>query len=279
MNNGSTPIHTLHDNALPAGTLRVLQITDMHLCADDDAKLLGVNTYESFRSVIDEFLSLGWHPDLILATGDLVHDASAESYRKLLELLDQFDCPVACLPGNHDDPKLMRECLRSDLVSCPRILDKGAWRIVLLDSVMPGEVGGRLSETELDILDDAIHDCDRPILITTHHHPIPINSAWIDQIGIENGQELVQMAEQYEQVKGLLWGHVHQAFDQQRGHVRLLASPSTCVQFAPESEDFLIDEKQPGFRLLALQPDGSIRTTVLRTPTMPAGLNVASGGY
>jgi Icc protein len=58
-----------------------------------------------------------------------------------------------------------------------------------------------------------------------------------------------------------------------------MASPSTCVQFAPRTEDFQVDEEPPGFRLLALLPDGSIRSEVVRTQEMPQGLELASSGY
>ena len=64
-----------------------------------------------------------------------------------------------------------------------------------------------------------------------------------------------------------------------RNGVRLMASPSTCVQFAPGSDTFQVDEEPPGFRLLALLPDGSIFSEVVRTNEMPQGVELASAGY
>ncbi len=58
-----------------------------------------------------------------------------------------------------------------------------------------------------------------------------------------------------------------------------MASPSTCVQFAPRIDDFQVDEEPPGFRLLALLPDGQIRSEVVRIDEMPQGLEIASSGY
>jgi Icc protein len=264
---------------LPPGTLRVVQITDTHLYAKPASRLLGVNTLDSFRSVISEIRQAAWPADLVLATGDLVHDASAEGYRQFAALLEDFGCEVCCLPGNHDEPGLMRKHLCSGRVSSPRVVDSGHWRIVLLDSVTPGKVGGHLDEAELQHLAAKLQHCDRPTLIALHHQPVPIGSAWIDQHGLDNAAELLAAIHQAPQVRGILWGHVHQAYDRMHGAVRFMASPSTCVQFAPHSRGFTVDRKQPGFRLLALTPDGRIHTQVLRIPSMPAGLELSSSGY
>jgi len=57
----------------------------------------------------------------------------------------------------------------------------------------------------------------------------------------------------------------HQDFDEWRGLVRYLGTPSTCVQFVPKGDRFAIDgDRQPGFRLLTLHEDGSYETQVIR---------------
>ncbi len=264
---------------LPIDTLRVLQITDTHLYAEPGATLLGVNTLDSFHAVIDAFRDAAWEPDLVLATGDLVHDASPTGYRGLAKLLNHFERPVLCLPGNHDDPPVMRQHLSLGNVSTPQVQDIGAWRFVMLDSVIPGEVGGHLRESELQCLREALHEPERPTLVCLHHQPVPVGSHWIDTMGLDNPEEFMEIIEQAPAVRGVLWGHVHQRYDGVHNHVRLMASPSTCVQFSSNSDDFAIDELPPGFRLLALTPDGTIHTQVLRASQIPEGLNIASGGY
>jgi len=264
---------------LPPETLRVLQITDTHLYAEPDARLLGVNTLDSFRSVIDTFKEIDWETDLVLATGDLVHDASPTGYQGLTKLLDHFKLPVFCLPGNHDVPEVMYQHLASALVTTSSVIDKGNWRFVMLDSVIPGEVGGRLEKQQLQLLQDALSNNSRPTLVCLHHQPVPVGSQWIDSMGLENSAEFMQIVEQASCVRGVLWGHVHQQYDAIHHGVRLMATPSTCIQFSTNSDDFSVDNAPPGFRLLALLPDGTIETQVMRTPEMPAGLHLASGGY
>jgi Icc protein len=241
--------------------------------------LLGVNTLDSFRAVIDAFKDIDWQTDLVLATGDLVHDASPSGYRDLAQTLNHFGQPVLCLPGNHDDPGAMREHLVCEHVSTPHVVDIGAWRIVLLDSVIPGEVGGHLGEDELQRLRDALSDNTRPTLVCLHHQPVPVGSQWLDSMGVDNGSELMEIVEQAPTVRGVLWGHVHQRYDTNHKNTRLMATPSTCVQFSANSDDFSVDNAAPGFRLLALLPDGTIHSQVMRTPELPEGLNLASEGY
>ena len=271
--------HDLRNTVFPAGTLRVLQLTDTHLYANPVGTLLGVNTLDSFERVVRHFRDCHWPLDLLLATGDLVHDASPQGYEKIGETLASFDVPVFCLPGNHDAPAVMREHLCADGVSTQMVHDHGDWRFVMLDTVIPGEEGGRLANEELQRLEDALASSDRHTLVCMHHQPVSIGSAWIDTMSIENPETFFQIIDRHPQVRGVLWGHVHQTFDARRNAVRLMASPSTCVQFAPHTDRFQIDAEPPGFRLLALLPDGTIRSEVVRTDGMPQGLDVASSGY
>ena len=46
--------------------------------------------------------------------------------------------------------------------------------------------------------------------------------------------------------------------------VQVMATPSTCVQFKPNSDDFALDTLSPGWRELELKADGEIATQVRR---------------
>ena len=78
-------------------------------------------------------------PDLILATGDLVHEPTAEGYNKLLGVLQSAAAPVFCLPGNHDRPAMMDEMLNTDSIQTCKSVRCGEWEFILLDSVLEGE--------------------------------------------------------------------------------------------------------------------------------------------
>ena len=78
---------------------------------------------------------------------------------------------------------------------------------------------------------------------------------------------------------GVLWGHVHQQVDSSHGDIQLMASPSTCVQFAPGSVGFKADRRPPGYRWLDLLPDGTLHTGVSRVEDVSFKVDLDSGGY
>lgn len=265
---------------LPSGSLKVLQITDTHLYASDKGALLGLATLPTFNQVLTQAIAEVGQPDLILATGDIVHDASPEGYQTASKIFSQLGCPVYCIPGNHDIPDIMHEHIASDQVSTPKSIRKGAWLIVMLDSTILDGDGGRFSQEELQILAQYLEEnADAHIMICMHHQPVPVGSEWMDTMLIENADEFFAIIDKYSNVRCLLWGHIHQTFDQVRNNVRLLATPSTCIQFIPGQDEFGVDEEAPGYRWLTLMPDGAIDTGVKRLPEVPAEIDYNSFGY
>lgn len=257
----------------------LVQLTDSHLFAEHDGRLLGMDTADSLQQVVKRVLEEQPQIDLVLATGDISQDGSPESYRRFLDICSSIQAPVRWFPGNHDELAPMREvCAGSDLLD--PVLDLGAWRIVLLDSTIPGAVPGQVSAEQLALLDQALHDArDRHVLVAFHHHPVSIGSQWMDRIGIRNPDDLFAVLDRHRHVRCLLWGHVHQEIDRLRGDVRLLASPSTCVQFAPGSEDFGVDTLAPGYRWLRLLPDGGVQTGVSRVTGIDFQVDYSVQGY
>lgn len=242
----------------------VVQLTDSHLYAGPDADLLGLDTHESLQAVIDLVLDETPGMDLVLATGDITQDGSEAAYRRFVAAMQRLPAPCHWLAGNHDDAELMQQIGAASGLTREWV-DTGRWRLVLLDSSVPGAVAGHLGEAQLALLDRAIEQAgDRFVLVCLHHHPVPIGCGWMDPLGLLNAAQLLSRLEANPRVRGVLWGHVHQHFDQQRGHLRLLASPSTCIQFAPHSEEFATDEQPPGYRWLRLYDDGRIDTAVSR---------------
>ena len=137
------------------------------------------------------------------------------------------------------------------------------WLVVMLDSCVPGFANGELSTGELERLDKLLKGNDRRhALVCLHHHPVRMGSRWLDQVGLENASVFWDVLGAHRSVRGVLWGHVHQAFDIRRGDVQLMGTPSTCAQFKPNIDGFAIDARPPAYRWLELQQDGSIRTQV-----------------
>lgn len=248
----------------PDAAVCLVQLTDSHLYADPDADLLGLDTSASLQAVIDLVREEVPRMDLVLATGDIAQDGSERAYRRFIEAVESLPAPCYWLPGNHDDAMMMAR-IGAETGLSKNWVDAGNWRIVLLDSSIPGAVAGHLAESQLTVLESALASTgERFVMVCLHHHPVPIGCDWMDPLGLLNADDLLPRLSADDRVKVVLWGHIHQELDQQLGGLRLLATPSTCVQFAKHSADFATDTQPPGYRSLILLPDGRIETRVSR---------------
>ena len=276
----STDNQTTSFGMVPDKHLKVLQLTDSHLYADPSRCLLGINTLETFDQVLAQALHEQGVPDLLLATGDLVHDASDSGYKRLLGRLKLTGIPTYCLPGNHDLPKKMKQILNHENVhTLPSVQAKG-WSLIFLDSTIPGNESGNLDKDQLELLQLLLEaHTDKHTLICMHHHPVPVGSRWMDTMVLKNPDRFFGLLADHPQVKAVLCGHIHQKFEGNHQGVRLIGSPSTCVQFVAGQDDFAIDACPPGYRWLNLLPNGEIENGLGLLPEIPSGLDLASMGY
>ncbi|MBK4998528.1 5'-cyclic-AMP phosphodiesterase [Pseudomonas sp. S31] len=257
--------------------VHVVQLTDAHLFGDAAGTLLGLNTRESLRHVVAQVRREQPRIDLLLCTGDLSQDGSVASYEAFRQLSGELAAPARWLPGNHDEARVMAE-VAPELVEA--VTDIGAWRVVMLDTSVLGATHGLLQPDQLALLDQALATAGgRHCLVCCHHQPVDIGCAWIAPIGLRNAEQLLARLKGYPQVKALLWGHIHQEWDEVREGVRLLATPSTCIQFAPRSEDFKVSEELPGYRWLRLHADGRLETGIERARDFELKLDFNSPGY
>ena len=81
---------------------KFIQITDCHLFASEEGKLLGMDTQASLNAVMDKIHAEQNQFDFYLCTGDLSQDGSVESYQYLKDLLAQDKKEPFWIPGNHD---------------------------------------------------------------------------------------------------------------------------------------------------------------------------------
>lgn len=249
-----------------ADPLRLLQFTDLHLRGEAAAEVRGVATLETFQRCLAHAAQATPDADALLLTGDLVQDDPG-GYRHLAVALGDSRVPVHCLPGNHDPRGALAEALPGPPFDLSPTARYGDWAFLFLDTSVPGATHGELGAAALRDLDVRLAALrDAHVLLCLHHQPVPIGSLWLDLVGLRDGEELLALVGRHGQVRGLLWGHVHQAFDEERDGLRLMGTPSTCFQFAPGRAGFALDGRPPGYRSLELHADGRIETAVVWLP-------------
>lgn len=224
----------------------------------------GVVTFDTFRAVIEQAMQNAHPPDAIVATGDLVQDETRSGYERFQSVLASLQTPVLCIPGNHDAPNIMDSMLSNAPFQVNGSYQAHGWSLIMLNSFARGGDAGRLDQSELDRLRETL-DRHQALhtLICLHHHPVPMGSRWLDGVALRNPHQFFDIVDTAPQVRGILWGHVHQTSDRNHNGIRLMSTPATCSQFRPNSDDFAIDDRPPGFRWLDLHQDGTIDTEVI----------------
>ncbi len=243
--------------------MRITQLTDCHLFDDPAARLGGVDTHGTLAAVIDALASAQPAPEVVLATGDLTQLGEAGAYGRMRSQLQRLAAPAYCLPGNHDHRETFAAAMPGGGVHVARSLCLGGWQILFLDSTIPGEEDGRLSEDELTALDLALGvRPDRHALVCLHHHPVVVGGAWRHVVSLENPDALFAVLDRHPSVRGVLFGHIHQSFEGLRNGVHLMGTPSTCFQFIDDNGRLAIADDPPAYRRLTLAPDGAIDSTI-----------------
>ncbi|WP_241622628.1 3',5'-cyclic-AMP phosphodiesterase [Rosenbergiella australiborealis] len=262
-------------------SVRLLQLTDMHLFRTPHESLLGVNTWQSYQAVLAAVSAERHNIDLVVATGDLAQDQSPEAYLAFAAGIHQLQKPCVWLPGNHDFQPAMVNTLAHQGI-CPQksVLLGAHWQLLLLDSQVHGVPHGLLSDYQLQGLSEALaRHPQRHTVILLHHHPTPSGCTWLDAHSLRNAHQLAEVLQHYPLAKTIVCGHIHQEMDADWQGRRVLSTPSTCVQFRPQCTGFTIDSLSPGWRWLELHPNGEISTRVERLSDTQFQPDLHSEGY
>lgn len=243
-------------------SVRLLQFSDMHLFGDASGRLRGVACLPALQAAVADAQRRSHRADALLLTGDLVQDDPA-GYRWIRHVFGGSHVPVLCLAGNHDLPEHMNAALNRAPFIVGGETTFGRWTVIMLNSWLANSASGELGEAQLAYLREVlVAHRKQHVLICLHHHPILMRSEWLDHVGLRDADAFMSIVREHSNVRGVLWGHVHQSLDSFIHGVRFMSTPATCAQFLPGSTEFAIDNRPPGYRVLELMRDGTIATEV-----------------
>lgn len=257
--------------------LTVIQISDTHLMNKDEFEFLQMKPSETFYAVIKDIQEKFSDVHSIFHTGDVAQVAIPETYQNYLNFMDSLSTPYYQIPGNHDKAEFFPFYNNQDQAHAIQI---GSWTVVLLNSALKGQVHGWIHEEQLQQLDMILtRHKNQHIIITCHHHPLEMDSQWIDNHKLKNSENLRSILEKHHNIKMVLFGHVHQDSIQLWNNIPFYSTPSTCVQFKPKSEQFALDNTSPGYRVLHLKENGSFSTAIHRVDSYKPNINLEISGY
>jgi 3',5'-cyclic AMP phosphodiesterase CpdA len=216
----------------------ICQLTDLHVrpVGRPANRVVETNmfTERAFRAVV----RLSPRPDVVLVTGDLTDcglDTEYANLKRLLRILEPL--PVFVIPGNHDRRDSLCAALRHlpGVISDPRfvqyVLDEYPVRIVMLDTLVPGETHGELGADRLRFLDGALAAApDMPTLIAMHHPPFACGMPHMDRIALRDSAAFAAVVGRHRQVRRIICGHHHRPVVAQVAHAVACIAPSVAHQ-------------------------------------------------
>lgn len=246
---------------------KIIQITDTHLFSSPDTPLSWIDGLEIYSNTqlektIRHIKKQETDADHIIFTGDIAEEMKPKTYKLFKSMIRDIDIPISILPGNHDENASFYIELNKNTIRTNCNIQYPHWQILMIDSSLCSEPYGYLSNHQFQNIQKRLEHSSKNTLIALHHHPLETKSRWIDKHMLKNGDQFISLIKQYSHVKGVIFGHIHQAFDHTLHHIRFLGCPSTCVQFTPNLNTMKFDHHKPGYRTIELHDNGLLNTNI-----------------
>ncbi|TDB74197.1 phosphodiesterase [Micromonospora sp. KC723] len=245
----------------------VAQLSDPHLTTG----VLAAAPAAGLHRALGRVLALRPRPDCVVISGDLADQGRPDEYAALREVLGRYPLPVHLVTGNHDD----RESLLDAFGGTPFLgggfsayyhVDHPELTVVALDSLVPGENGGRLGDDQLGWLDGVLAGRrDVPAVVFLHHPPVAVGIPAADAIRLADGDALAEVIRRHPHVVRVATGHLHRPVTTAFAGTVLTVAPSTWRQasltMSPDEEIGWVDEPT-AFLLHAVEREGCVTHTV-----------------
>lgn len=218
----------------------IAQISDCHVGERGGAVDRRFRSGRHLAAAARHLMALDPRPDIVIATGDLVHDGQPEEYRHFASALAPLSMPLYLVAGNHDDRDAMRAVFadHDHLPAGPFLhytIERHPVRLVLLDTVIPGETGGELCARRLAWLEERLkEEPARPTLVAMHHPPFLTGLAPFDRNrggrGLIGADPLGEVIARHPQVERIVCGHIHRPIATRWRGTTVSVAPSTSHQ-------------------------------------------------
>ncbi len=216
----------------------LVQLTDLHVRPKGLPAYRVAETNMLTERALRAVRNLQVTPDAIVISGDLTDNGLPAEYEVLAEMLKRLvSVPVYVIPGNHD----RRGELKSGLAALPGVNDDAEFvhytvedlpfRLVMLDTVVPGGSHGLLCPARLDWLERQLAaKPHKPTVIVMHHPPFVCGIRHMDGINLRNADAFVAVVARHRQVQRILCGHHHRPINAAVAHTIASIAPSVAHQ-------------------------------------------------
>jgi 3',5'-cyclic AMP phosphodiesterase CpdA len=256
----------------------IAQISDTHIALDTpDAD----QRIRDLALTIADINALDPAPDVIVHTGDIVHNGRPDEYAQAVATLAKARAPVYVLAGNKDNRANLwaafSACgyLAPDSDFIDYVIDDYPVRLIALDTLNSGSNKGDFCPERVRRLIDLIDaETTKPIVVFTHHPPFEV-MVGPDRLHFETSEKMSQLRRALQRsgrVVAVFSGHVHRAA---AGHVGSIpASVMPCIATTLRFGEYPPQMKmRPVYQVHRFDPDWGFAT---ETRIVGAGLSAAS---
>lgn len=224
--------------------MRILQLSDTHLPRRPGPDADGVDARAALSRLLHDCRHLTGI-ELVVVSGDIADDGSPEGYEAARTLISEFAAPrrvgqVYCM-GNHDERQAFAAVLGSGHLDAAghdvgqlavssderaAVSDVSGVRVITLDSLLPGQTPGRISDDQLAWLRALLAEpSPRGSVVVLHHPLIALDRTGQRAAGLQN-PEALSAALSGSDVQVVLCGHVHAQISGRLGLVPVWVGPA-----------------------------------------------------
>jgi 3',5'-cyclic AMP phosphodiesterase CpdA len=195
----------------------IAHISDTHLALDSSGAERRIG---DFASTIADINALDPPADVIVHTGDIVHNGRRDEYAQAAALLAKARAPVYVLPGNKDDRANLRSAFSAGgyfTAGCDFIdyaVEDYPVRLIALDTLSPGNGRGDFRREQAEHLKELVNaEPGKPIAVFTHHPPfeVTVGPDRFHFATMDSMERLRDALQQCARIIAVFSGHVHRA--------------------------------------------------------------------
>jgi 3',5'-cyclic AMP phosphodiesterase CpdA len=211
----------------------IAQISDTHIALDTpDAD----RRIRDFERTIADINALDPRPDVIVHTGDVVHNGRSDEYAEAVRILAKARVPVYVIPGNKDDRANLfaafspRGYLEANSKFIDYAIEDFPVRLISTDTLSTRSNKGDFCPERAERLIDLINaEKSKPIAVLVHHPPfeVTVGPDSLNFETLEMMERLRRVLETSGRVIAVFNGHVHRATGGNIGRIPAIVVP--CI--------------------------------------------------
>ncbi|MDB9890117.1 metallophosphoesterase [Alphaproteobacteria bacterium] len=250
----------------------IAQLTDTHITVPKNEIGDCYVKLEALRSCVSAINKLNTAPDVVIHTGDLVHNGSDEEYRLTKSIMDELRVPYFITPGNRDTVTALiknfslHSYQNAETAFLQYATNVLGYRLIASDTSTGNNNLGFLDFQRLAHLDNLLNEQpERSTVIFMHHPPINLSNSGLLKHEYENYRMVENFSEiidRHPQVIGILCGHIHRSLTGWINATPLLVMPPLSKSLCRDPASYS-STPNTTFYLHAFSTKASVNTEVI----------------